>query len=907
MTLVNGQLANQGTFNNAFVSRTTDTSTQGKVTLENSGSNTINDIQLYTNEIAESLGVTGEGDPLKDDYSSNNYVTDGTSRKVAIGALDTSLKTVDDDLQAHKASTANPHSTTPAQIGAYTIAETDTAISTAITNLIDGAPAALDTLNELAAALNDDASFAGTVTTALAGKEPTITAATSADYYRGDKTFQTLNSTAVGLGNVTNDAQLKRAAGDINTFTEKLAVAADDLVLIEDSADTFNKKKVKMSNMGGGSGSGVASWLTATAYIVGQVVTYNRQLFLCLSAHTSSSDFGSDYNSGGRWILTSKGDNLFQTGATFDSGNPDFWTLTTISGYSAGTWPTTAPTASGTPSISTIGAISGYASLVFSTATQYTLGSGIQYNIMNIDKAHQGKVVNLSFDYLITGSSFVNLSGTSANTFHVGLYDVTNSVWVQTSNTYGINSIGTARYNSTVQLASNTTSVIVCVFVANQNATGGVTIAFDNFELSRKIAPTGAVITDWQSYTPTLTGFGTPTITESWWRRNGSDIEIRGKFVAGTTTLTEARYSLPSGLTSSDSTKIVSLQVCGTAVRSATGPEYLSVLIEPSVTYLTFGASTAVYASQNKANANQIVATGNGVSFHAKLPIQGWSSNVQLSSDAGNSNVVFYADKTSTQSGIVANVTKISYTAVRKDSSGSWNGTDTYEVKSPGDYNLIVGYKTATSSTTLGLFINGTLYKTIGTPNSTYHLVFSRDLPDLKAGDLLDLRQASAENSQGDSTGLYFIQISKKASPQTIAANDTVAARVASTAGNTVGTSATKLNFATKTYDTTGAYSSGDYPCGIVGKFEVSCFLTSALVTMTANQNFEAYLYKNGSLYSVLGRAKGQTSAATLSLSGKDEIDCIATDVLSVYALSEVATTLNTTAGYNHITFRRVG
>lgn len=40
-------------------------------------------------------------------------------------------------------------------------------VSTAVANLIDGAPGALDTLNELAAAINDDASFTTTVTTAL--------------------------------------------------------------------------------------------------------------------------------------------------------------------------------------------------------------------------------------------------------------------------------------------------------------------------------------------------------------------------------------------------------------------------------------------------------------------------------------------------------------------------------------------------------------------------------------------------------------------------------------------------------------------------------------------------------------------------------------------------------------------
>jgi len=46
----------------------------------------------------------------------------------------------------------------------------DSNITTAVNNLIDGAPGVLDTLNELAAAINDDSNFAGTVTAALATK-----------------------------------------------------------------------------------------------------------------------------------------------------------------------------------------------------------------------------------------------------------------------------------------------------------------------------------------------------------------------------------------------------------------------------------------------------------------------------------------------------------------------------------------------------------------------------------------------------------------------------------------------------------------------------------------------------------------------------------------------------------------
>jgi hypothetical protein len=56
---------------------------------------------------------------------------------------------------------------------------------------------------------------------ALAGKEPTVTAGTTAQYYRGDKTFQTLNTTAVAEG--TNlyytDARARTAAAITLTTT----------------------------------------------------------------------------------------------------------------------------------------------------------------------------------------------------------------------------------------------------------------------------------------------------------------------------------------------------------------------------------------------------------------------------------------------------------------------------------------------------------------------------------------------------------------------------------------------------------------------------------------------------------------------------------------------------------------
>jgi hypothetical protein len=51
-----------------------------------------------------------------------------------------------------------------------TVIDVTTSVSTAVANLVDSAPTSLDTLNELAAALGDDASFSTTVNNAIAAK-----------------------------------------------------------------------------------------------------------------------------------------------------------------------------------------------------------------------------------------------------------------------------------------------------------------------------------------------------------------------------------------------------------------------------------------------------------------------------------------------------------------------------------------------------------------------------------------------------------------------------------------------------------------------------------------------------------------------------------------------------------------
>ena len=56
----------------------------------------------------------------------------------------------------------------------------------------------------------------------------------------------------VSLTNVTDDAQLKREAGDVNTFSSKATPSDDDILLIEDSDASYAKKKVLISNLPSG-------------------------------------------------------------------------------------------------------------------------------------------------------------------------------------------------------------------------------------------------------------------------------------------------------------------------------------------------------------------------------------------------------------------------------------------------------------------------------------------------------------------------------------------------------------------------------------------------------------------------------------------------------------------------------
>lgn len=124
-------------------------------------------------------GGGGGGVSIDDASPASTTTTYSASKSEAIVAAEASARATAVALKAPLASptfTGAPAAPT-ATAGDNTTKLASTAfvqaaVTAAVTALIGGAPGALDTLKELADAINDDASFAATVTTALALKAP---------------------------------------------------------------------------------------------------------------------------------------------------------------------------------------------------------------------------------------------------------------------------------------------------------------------------------------------------------------------------------------------------------------------------------------------------------------------------------------------------------------------------------------------------------------------------------------------------------------------------------------------------------------------------------------------------------------------------------------------------------------
>ena len=179
--------------------------------------------------------------------------------------------------------------------------------------------------------------------------------------------------------------------------------------------------------------------------------------------------------------------------------------------------------------------------------------------------------------------------------------------------------------------------------------------------------------TSWAAYTPVFTGMGTVASSNFWWRRNGENIEVRGKVVTGTGNGLTATLSLPTGLSISSNfpTNGASLYswagniiwgggsgVVGWkhwAIARA-GDNFISVTHTGNVTN-TLNASSNPFTTEPNMQA----------SFYITVPIQGWAAFTAV-----NSVSQLYQTTSAPLASAIANsVTTVSNIKVRYNANGT--------------------------------------------------------------------------------------------------------------------------------------------------------------------------------------------------------------------------------------------
>ena len=522
-------------------------------------------------------------------------------------------------------------------------------------------------------------------------------------------------------------------------------------------------------------------------------------------------------------------------------------------------------------------------------------GQGWSYDF-TIDTAYRAKVLQISFDYLVSSGTFVAGTPSADSDVTVWIYDVTNANIIQPSNykLLGNSSSLTTRYSATFQSASNSSSYRLIFHVGSTSASA-YTLKVDGISVSPSVYVYGTPITDWQSYTPTFTAFGTATNIEFQWRRVGSDVEIRGKFTLGVTTGSEARITLPPGLTSADTTRIPSIQIVGYGVKNNNTTTQYAILQEPSVAYHTLGTQSLATSGLTKSIGTDIGSTGQLFSYFAKIPIQGWSSSVQTS-DTNDSRVcaaIITGDPASASSANPIIVPTIGF-----DSHGGYSvTTGRYTVSVPGLYVMFGSLQSASAATTLSIYKNAALSQLAGNLDSNGEATFN-GMVQCVAGDIIDIRPGGTV----DATNMA-LNIQRVSGPTAISANESVVASY-SVSANFAASTTVPINFDLREFDSHLAVT----PSATAWRFTPptpGVYQVEMLLAYTTGSTVSTFIYKNGSAYKYIS----QSPAVNVAESSVTQLRLVAGDYIDIRPGISATASGGTLSGssVSHISIVKVG
>jgi hypothetical protein len=537
---------------------------------------------------------------------------------------------------------------------------------------------------------------------------------------------------------------------------------------------------------------------------------------------------------------------------------------------------TTTSTATVTFSSTPLGGLYSGALCTNSTSSKpsSTAGDLLISSAFYIDAEDQAKILQIKFYYQNQAGSTLAFQGTTSGSFAIYIYDVTNGAWIQPAGVYNtIQGTGVGYATATFQTTSNSTQYQIAI--VNITATSAPYVLWlDDIFVGPQTAPTAPAMTDMglNAWTPTG-AFTTNTTYTGDWARVGK--LLKGKALlsfAGAPNSVSATLNLPFTM---DTTAMPTLSKAnfGSGTLTHSGTTYNVELIYSSTTALAVVYQSAITGAQSALTQAAPVTIGNGDTleiYFTDIPIVGWSSNSNVSSDTDTRVVAVNADS-QTPTGTLSNSYNVAKFTVNRDTHAGYSAsTGLYTVAVTGFYQCSATLDlSATWSATnfFGVQIgrNGqggsdSLYgfNVAQVTASTDYSVSTQGLIYCNAGDTLGVYSFSSQPASltySVSKSGNFFSFTRVSGPAVVTAVETVAARYYVSSGSSTSGGAA-INFDTKLQDTHGAVTTGaawKFTTPVSGTYSVS------FGGATTSATVEVELYINGSAYLYLGSMNSST------------------------------------------------